>query len=264
MKSDLKKGLILLLFIIISLGIVLIINNRHNTNTNKNDYIESIINRIDNKEKILIYFSRNDSVECQDMNSIISYYTNTYNLNFEEINQDIISKSKYNKLLERLGYTDNNITPPSVAYISEGKVLGLSNYILTEKYFKNYLIKFGFISKESQETDNQISYKEFEQYFNTKSINTKLVLIYTYESPTSYDLREKIYNLSKKYDFSYDLVYYGLAGSNKVASILKKELKKDLRLPIIIAIKQGKIIDYVYENEEEKISKFLKKNNYIK
>lgn len=259
-----KKNIILLVIIIVILVsmCLLFFNNKPHTKTNKDDLIDRIINRIDKKENFLIYVSENNCVSCGDMEDFILYYNKYYNVKFTNLNIDKVSENSYKKLLKKLGYKKVQISSPAVIYIKDGFSAGISNGIMTEDILKNSLINYGYMLKEEAESDNLISNEEFFKKF--KDTKGHLIVFYTYDSDISYDFRGKVYKLSNKYKFNYDLVYAGMAYSYNITTTVYGKLRDKFTIPIMVLIGDNKVIDYVSENDTSMIEAFLKKHNYIK
>lgn len=247
----------LLLFLIIIIG---------NDKENKKDYtykvIDKIVDKFNNKEDLLIYITSSSDEcggTCIDSKDIISYYSEVYKLEFIEFDKNKESNKDYNSLIDKLNIKDAIINIPAVIMIKQGVVKAIAS-IDTEEYLRKYLLENEFISENESDKDYQISYSQFEELY--VSNNNNLILIYSYGT-TNYKVREKLFNLSSKYGFKYNTIYTGTVDNVDMVDFLDKELNGNYSIPMLLIVKDSKVIDYTTSNNNKEIKEFLEKNNII-
>lgn len=267
-KLSKKNMIIILVSVFVTIILFIIGLNIYSTNKDKNNkpskFIANIIKRINNKDKFIIYL--NDSPNtcgspCTDIYDIVSYYEASYTLDFTEVNKSKLSNIDYKRLLEKLNYKEKDITYPSVVMIDNGKVKAVVNSVITEEAFKNALIENNYISAESELSDVQIDYDTFWNYY--RSNDDKLILFYSYENPLSYEFRSRVLGLSRKYNFSYNVVYFGLASSSLIGDELDSKIDGGFTIPSLMIVSNTEVKDVVSLNDNAKIEEFLRKNNVI-
>lgn len=260
--------------ILIFIGIVIIVVflsfgfNLYSKGKNKvrqpNKFISNIIKKIDSRDKFIIYLNDDPSLcgsACSDIKDIISFYEEAYNLQFIEVNKSKIPGIDYKKLLDKLGYKESDITYPNVVMIEDGYAKERINSVVTEELFKEALINNGYISDSSAFNDIQIDYNTFWDYY--KGEDDKLVLFYTYDDPDSYKFRGKVLRLSRLYNFSYSVIYFGLASSSLIANELNSKISEGFTVPSLMIISNNDVNDSISLNDDAKIEAFLRKNNII-
>ncbi|MBR3161853.1 MAG: hypothetical protein IKF19_03895 [Bacilli bacterium] len=259
-----KKYILIILIILVlllGLGSYYIL---HSTNTNKKELvnkdniINDILKKIDINDSFLIYLHKNNCDICSDTNDILDYYKEAYDITIIDTNIDSITNNGYSKLLKKIGATINDFEFPAIIYIKDGEYMGMSNYLSREEELKSFLIDYKYIKEETNNNDYQIYNEEFNNYY--KDTKNHLIVLYTYDNPSSYKFRGKVFNLSQKYNFNYSTAYVGTAGTEEIVLSIRKELK-DFSVPMMLIVGNNKIIDYV--NDTNDIETFLKNNNYI-
>ena len=96
--------------------------------------------------KICIIYVTDDSCElCKETDKMIDFYEKAYNLEFYRTNKEGLTN---NDLKEYFGLEEAAIELPAVVYIRDGMLKGIDNKILTEDYFRDYLVEYEFLDKK--------------------------------------------------------------------------------------------------------------------
>ena len=124
------------------------------------------------------------------------------------------------------------------------------------------MIKYDYLDKKYQ--DNDIGLNTTNKFNEIYKSNTRsLIVLYTYEND-GYTLRKKIFNFSKKYNFKYYNIYYGVGDSLIPYNTIVNDIGKNISIPSIIVVQNNRVVDYITSNNNVKIKEFLNKNGFIK
>ncbi len=104
-----------------------------------------------------------------------------------------------------------------------------------------------------------------DDYLNQDKNN--VVIVYNYFE-ASYRFRKRVRELSREYNFSYILSFFGRGNYNEDYGKLLKLIGKDImddnnKMPILFITNNGKVVDYTTDIEKNKIKEFLIKNKII-
>ncbi len=227
--------------------------------------------KFERQENMLIYVTDDSCELCKDTDKMIDFYEKSYGLEFYRTNKEGLTN---NDLKEYFDLEEAAIELPAVVYIRNGLLQGIDNKILTEDYFRDYLIEYGFLDKTYLETDYRITYDQFMEKYNT---NEKQVIFFYNYGTNVYTMgekkkkvkyanrekaREELVKLSKDYNFKYRVVFFSSEGSDKIyQEVLKSVGKKELEGPFIVITENSQVIDYLEVKTLDSISAFLAKNN---
>ena len=254
-------------------GIVLLIKNEQKKELKFNQNIyNKFVDKIENKDTFLLYLNNSgeECFLCSDVDIMIQYYKEIYDLDIYTIDELKMSSEYYYNVIKYVDDRKDYYQTPAIIFIKDGKAVDALNRLTYEEYLKEFLINNQFIEEDNHEKMiNKISSEKLENNTLDDYINeekNKLVIIYNY-STQSYDLRKKVRELAKKYDFSYLLSFYGRGNYNadyeKILKLINKDIFDENPIPMMYIMNNGKVIDYTSSREEAKIKKFLTKNKIV-
>ena len=254
-------------------GIVLLIKNEQKKELKFNQNIyNKFVDKIENKDTFLLYLNNSgeECFLCSDVDIMIQYYKEIYDLDIYTIDELKMSSEYYYNVIKYVDDRKDYYQTPAIIFIKDGKAVAALNRLTYEEYLKEFLINNQFIEEDNHEKMiNKISSEKLENNTLDDYINeekNKLVIIYNY-STQSYDLRKKVRELAKKYDFSYLLSFYGRGNYNadyeKILKLINKDIFDENPIPMMYIMNNGKVIDYTSSREEAKIKKFLTKNKIV-
>lgn len=254
-------------------GIVLLIKNEQKKELKFNQNIyNKFVDKIENKDTFLLYLNNSgeECFLCSDVDIMIQYYKEIYDLDIYTIDELKMSSEYYYNVIKYVDDRKDYYQTPAIIFIKDGKAVAALNRLTYEEYLKEFLINNQFIEEDNHEKMiNKISSEKLENNTLDDYINeekNKLVIIYNY-STQSYDLRKKVRELAKKYDFSYLLSFYGRGNYNadyeKILKLINKDIFDENPIPMMYIMNNGKVIDYTSSREEAKIKKFLIKNKIV-
>ncbi len=254
-------------------GIVLLIKNEQKKELKFNQNIyNKFVDKIENKDTFLLYLNNSgeECFLCSDVDVMIQYYKEIYDLDIYTIDELKMSSEYYYNVIKYVDDRKDYYQTPAIIFIKDGKAVAALNRLTYEEYLKEFLINNQFIEEDNHEKMiNKISSEKLENNTLDDYINeekNKLVIIYNY-STQSYDLRKKVRELAKKYDFSYLLSFYGRGNYNadyeKILKLINKDIFDENPIPMMYIMNNGKVIDYTSSREEAKIKKFLTKNKIV-
>lgn len=273
-----KTGIILLVssIFIILIGVISIPFSMRKSERPKKQIVTGMPEfkkKLEKKENMLIYVTEDNCDLCKPIDKMIHYYENAYGLEFYYSNRENLTSGELKEYFE---LEDQAIELPAVVYIRDGLLKGIDNKILSEDYFRDYLMDYGFIDKSYTENDYRISYEEFKEKYS--SSEKQILYFYNYGSNV-YSLgetgekkeyknidttREELFKLSKENNFKYRIVFYNSKDSDKIyQEIITNIGKKEISGPFIVITENSKVLDYVLLNKKASVTDFLKKNGFI-
>lgn len=114
--------------LIFGVALTLIFINRFNVKPSP------ILKRINNKESFLILITNSNKNKCEDIEKTIIKYNFTYEVLSSNSNS-------YNEIISKLNLDNNDVTPPSIIFISSGKAYSIlpdiNNIRDVNKYLDN-------------------------------------------------------------------------------------------------------------------------------
>ena len=255
-------------------GIVLLIKNEQKKELKFNQNIyNKFVDKIENKDTFLLYLNNSgeECFLCSDVDVMIQYYKEIYDLDIYTIDELKMSSEYYYNVIKYVDDRKDYYQTPAIIFIKEGKAVAAVNQLTYEEYFKEFLINNGFIAKEENEKMiNVVSAEKLENnclddYLNQDKNN--VVIVYNYFE-ASYRFRKRVRELSREYNFSYILSFFGRGNYNEDYGKLLKLIGKDImddnnKMPILFITNNGKVVDYTTDIEKNKIKEFLIKNKII-
>ena len=230
-------------------GIVLLIKNEQKKELKFNQNIyNKFVDKIENKDTFLLYLNNSgeECFLCSDVDIMIQYYKEIYDLDIYTIDELKMSSEYYYNVIKYVDDRKDYYQTPAIIFIKDGKAVAALNRLTYEEYLKEFLINNQFIEEDNHEKMiNKISSEKLENNTLDDYINeekNKLVIIYNY-STQSYDLRKKVRELAKKYDFSYLLSFYGRGNYNadyeKILKLINKDIFDENPIPMMYIMNNG-------------------------
>lgn len=274
-----KTGIILLVIsiFVILLGVISLPFSLKKSEKPKKQVVtgmQEFKKKLAKKENMLVYVTEDNCELCKPVDKMVHYYENAYGLKFYYSNRENLTS---NELKEYFELAEQAIELPAVVYIRDGLLKGIDNKILSEDYFRDYLMDYGFIDKSYIENDYRINYEEFKKKFT--STEKQIFYFYNYGSNV-YSLgetgekkeyknidvaREELFKLSKEHNFKYRLIFYDSKDSDKIYQEIITSLgNKKISGPFIVITENSKVKNYIQLNKNASITDFLKKNGIIK
>ncbi|MEE3343017.1 MAG: hypothetical protein VZS44_02890 [Bacilli bacterium] len=251
---------ITILIICILLGFLLNKKPSNNKNLSKdlynNKYIKDI--RKDKKNLIIVINETKDNCleQCMVTKDNLKIMEDVYNLDYKVIERDK-TKDDYNTFIKEYNIDESIINYPTLFVIENGEIKYTTTALIFSDLKKN-LKEYKLIDYND---DYAINYDDFIRLFESKD---KSLIFLNYNDVVSEKIINNLYNLSKQYNFKYSSCVFGLAGSLPISNILIEQVGEDFRIPILIVVKDKKIVDFTYATSSDEIKMFLVKNKYIK
>ncbi len=273
-KAIIFMSVILIIIIILLIVGVLLAGYREQQEVPvKEDGMKLLEKKLEKKVNMLIYVTEDDCELCKPIDKMIKFYEEAYNLEFYYTNKEDLTNSELREYFE---LEEQAIELPSVVYIRDRMLKGIDNKILTEDYFRDYLIEYGFLDKAYYENDYRITYEEFKK--NYASSEKQILFFYNYgsnvynlgesgekkEYKDADEIRKELIKLSKEKKFTYRVVFYNSSGSDEIYKEITTSLKKEeINGPFIVITESNDVVDYLVPEKISSVSKFLEKNKII-
>lgn len=259
MKKKLILIIIGILIIFIVLLLILFIKNNINKNVKENKYklSEPILEKIDNKNNFILFITDNENEcsSCNDINKLLKYYKNVYNLNVITFDKSETSEGDFNNLIKDFGLQDGFLVSGDILLVKDGVVVSAIKDAVFEDIIKENLINNGFINDVGM--DYFIEDEEFNKLYSSN--NKELVLAYS-GNEEGYNYREILFELATKYNFKYSTIRIGFGDTLNTSDILSKKMNNNYKLPLLMIVGNNEIIDYTTSS---RIEEFLKENKFI-
>lgn len=260
-----KKVILLIIIFLIVLGIIgiIIFSNNDGNGKKKLKAFNEVKEEIENNDKLLVFITTTDGTcdTCPDVGKYVDYYGDIYNLDVKYFDRSKATEDDYKELRSYMEIKPEFITGPAIITVKDGKWLSIVNDIQLERDLKNYLVNDGFIGEEELKVEEQFIKEEFEPIYN--STEPRLILFYSSEDK-SYEYRKKLYDLSKEYQFNYNILYRDLGFGGMMAEDFKERDNIELNFPSLMVVQNGKVIGYTESKNEAKMVSFLKQHGIIK
>lgn len=255
MKNKILKILIIVVpIILILLCIIGTIYKSYLTDKNYKPYSDVVL-KLKNNESFFVYLYDSGSKK-EDIDKMIKYYKDTYNIKYISFNKAKCSLDLFNKFRNIAKFDDNENESEYFIYFNKGNITRL--LLNSESEFKNFMIDEKIIDSKYKNIDYLADDTDIDKYFNT---NSKKMIILLKNNENVYKYRKILY----KNDIdSYVIYLYRLANDISFEKMLR--LNKKINIPSIVWLKNGKIIDYVdgidLNNFESKLKSSVRKNSF--
>ena len=254
-----KKKKILMIIIMAVIGCFIFI--AFDIKNNKMKTFEQIRGQLENKDDMLIYITSNNQkcYLCNNTKYILKYYQDIYHLDIIEVNKNSMHTKEYESIIQYIDNREDYIKEPALILIKDGHEVAVANEISMEYDIQNLLSKYEFIPIESEE-GVQIDSDQFDKLYQSEELSLILFNSYTEEG---LEYRENLFKLSKKYNFNYYIMIYGMASTSSSYRNIIEKYKKNFSPPFLVIIGNNQIIDVLESTDEEKLLEFLKKNTIV-
>ena len=256
------KKIIIICFVGVCLLLILgvVVSSRNNKKETFDNTYDIIMEKVANKESFLVYITDDDDSKCNNckfMNKLIKFYHDEYNLDFIYYNNSKNKSGDLEKLNKKFQFQENYLTMPAVILFKDGNVSAVANEMSGGDILKNFLLRDGFISEEYANIEKEVrDNDEFKRIMG--SADNKLILV----SNGDIKLNRILFESAVKNKFNYYIIYEGKMNYYDQYMALFN-LNKNTSSPSLVVINGNKIVDYINSVNEEKIDKFLKKNNIL-
>ena len=129
-----KNNIFLFIFLImITIAIVFYSSHKINTAINsskiddKINNLEELKDKMDRKEDVLIFVTKNNCSYCENIRKTISFYRDNFGLRFYELNLSGISVAEIKKYFN---LEKDAIMEPALIFIKDGVFKGIDNMII--------------------------------------------------------------------------------------------------------------------------------------
>lgn len=263
--------LVIVLSILCIIGVTSFINYTGDTKKEVTG-MKKLEKKLNAREDMLIYVTEDDCEPCEQIDTMIDFYENVYGLDFYRTNKEGLKKDDLKRYFD---LETEAIEYPSVVYICDGMLKGIDNKILTEEYFRDYLIEYGFLDRSYLDTDYGINYDEFIKRYSSNE--KQVFFFYNYganimtidgkkknkKDVNRENIREELIRLSKSHNFNYHIIFFYSEGSDRIYNTIVSSLGgRNIEVPSIVITQNSEVIDYFEPDKISHIGTFLEKNGF--
>lgn len=244
-----------------------------NTST---DNLKSFYEAFDSEDLNVIFFASATCGYCTLEKPIIENISKDYDMSYYPIDASTLSQDELNEIISALGIRG---ATPTTVIVKKGEVIATNEGYLDGKPYVDFFVKNGILKEGStyKEEDNlkNIDYSEFKD-ISKKDKNT-LVYLDSSACQGCIESRKILNNLAEENDFEINYLSAVLLSESDINDLVEKKLKdmgydeetyvkeSQIKIPLLLVIKNNKIKDYVLESTDEKeYTKILKKYDFIK
>lgn len=253
---------IIVIFIVLILILRLIKGNSGDNNINDNKYkvSEPILDKIDKNDDFLLFINDdyNKCSLCEEASRLVSYYSRVYDLDNIWFDKSTTTDEDFNNLIKDFDLQDMFLNPGNVLLVKDGVVVVAINEAIFENTLSDYLVEYKFI--DDIDNDKFIEDDDFNKLYNGN--DKELVLVYSADD-IGYSYREDLFNMANKYNFKYSVIRLGFGDTIDTNEIVTRKMGNKYKLPVLMVVGNGKIIDYTTNKSNSKIEEFLKDNDFI-
>lgn len=247
--------------------------SERNTST---DNLKKFYEAFDSEDLNVIFFASATCGYCTLEKPIIENISNDYNMSYYPIDASTLSQDELNEIISALGIRG---ATPTTVIVKKGEVVATNEGYLDGKpyvefFVKNGVLKEGSTYKEENKLKN-IDYSEFEDV--AKKDKTTLVYLDSSACQACIESRSILNKIADGNDFEINYLSAVSLSESEVNELVEKKLKdmgydeetyvkeSQIKIPLLLVIKNNKIKDYVLESTDEKeYTKVLEKYDFIK
>lgn len=220
---------------------------------------KDIVDKIKNKEDFLIFLSRENSNcqgNCVSGADILESLASIYDIKYDSL--DLDKDQETVKEIQDLIMFPTEYTP-SIVVIKNGEFIS-ENGFSTSSLVKDILFQNGFLEKKYDDSSKSIGYEELDKIAAGKT--NQLVMVDD-QSVKGEEQRKILSELASNKEFDYHIVGYGFAGGTNLSLLLNDYFGEEFHLPMLMVVKEGKIVDTQEFVNKRKTEEFLNKNKFI-
>lgn len=280
-------GITIVLLVLI---IVLIVTGNKDNSTNKNsntpatsnerdtstETLKEFYKQFDSKDLNVIYFASSGCGYCNLEKPIIEQISKDYDMDYYAIDASVLSNDEINEIASALNIRG---ATPTTVIVKEGKVIAKNEGYLDGKPYVEFFAKNGILDKDAtyKQEDNLvlIDYDEFKKI--AKKDETSLIFLDTSACQDCITVRSLLNKLAEKNKFKVNYLSATNLSEDDINNLVKTDLKEmkyddetykdkgQIKIPLLLIIKDNKIQDYVLESTKESdYTDVLKKYDFIK
>jgi len=221
------------------------------------DVFKEALNR---KENTLIYIGSPICSYCQLLNPSLEDMKQRYDFDYVYINVNELNDKYKNKIVETLNI--KTMGTPLLAVVSNGNVIDV------QESYQDYNVTFGFLQKNNIISNDKkllLNYINIEKYNEIiKEKDKNIIAIGEAIGTDSVNARIVLNEIASKNNIKIN--YLSIRKNSEYTELLSsfKDFENGVTLPIIVIVKNGKIIDTL-ENiaTEEQYIEFFEENGVI-
>lgn len=237
-----------------------IYTNKKGTEKVVNNMNNEILDAVKNNKNMNIYFTDNMRQDS-GYYSMFMAFNNVYNVDVKIYDISNEKEGSMNILNKKLNLQNDFLKVSALLFIRGNEYFGYGvvNY---EYELYTYFKEMNALNENYMNYDIYIrTDNDFDKVFNSPS---EEIIIDCSPNNQGYKFRSMIHELSKKYNFKYHVLFYHYGGATKGDIIIDGKLKNKVNVPLLMIVKNGKLLDYTDKDNAVLIKKFLKKNKMIK
>ncbi len=218
------------------------------------------------KDMKMVFYARTTCYFCQLQKPILKNISKDYNLKYLNIDADYLTNKQKEHIINKLGVDG---ATPVTAIVKNNKVIAVHVGYLDGKEYVDFLKESGILPKDA--IYKQEKYLTHINYYEFKTMENGILVLGANANQDSIDLRTSLNNIAKNnkitinylnlskttkeeyYDIMNDLDYMNTKKYN-----LNDEEYDRVIIPLIIVIKDSKIVAISSELEENKVENLLK------
>lgn len=216
------------------------------------------------KEKI-VFIGRSGCSWCQLFRPIFDYYAEKYEISYNYIDTDKITRKDLTKILNNLGVEESNFGTPLVAFVKAGEATEVINGYTDESKLLDILKKHGFVSDKEKAS---LNYLDFDSLKKTISSKEKSVIVFG-QTYCSYCIKFKPVLMKiiddNKIKINY-INYNEVEDQDSLEEYVSKfePFNEDWGTPLTIIFEKGSVVDSFggYADEATYLS-FLRDNGIL-
>lgn len=254
-------------------------NDEKKTETTRNTSTENLkkfYEAFDSEDLNVIFFASATCGYCTLEKPIIENISKDYDMSYYPIDASTLSQDELNEIIKALGIRG---ATPTTVIVKKGEVVATNEGYLDGKPYVEFFVKNGILKEGSTYKEENrfkdINYSEFKDI--AKKDKASLVYLDSSACQACIESRSVLNKLAEDNDFGINYLSAVSLSEDDINDLVEKRLKdmgydeetykkeSQIKVPLLLVIKNNKIKDYVVESVEEKeYTKLLKKYDFIK
>lgn len=251
-KSLIVLGVLLVLFTVIIVAVIMSLMQ----SAKKLEEIEKVMN---SKTPQIVYLSKPTCYYCNLIEPITTFLEEEYELEYHHIDTGNLSNAELTKVLDIMNINVETFGTPYIAIVQNGEIIGEQVGYTDEDVLFNLFKTHNLIEGDTSLNMNYV--ENLDNIWNDDKAS--LVLVGTSGDTATIDARLSLLELAKNHSLEINYFDTAMLETNDAYNELLNKLDGN-DLPVLVIIKDGKVISKTTKTALQEYESFLDQNGYIK
>jgi len=257
MSKETKKLIVISAIIVAFIGMIIAVISFDNKL--QEGIYQEFKEKFDGETNTLVYIGRPTCGYCNLLDYNIKDMKEKYNFDYLYINIDEVNEFVTSKILGDMGLS--SIGTPYLAVVSNGKIVNSQNGYAEYNILFDFLQKNEIISKDATLPLNYISIEEYETLIEKNETN----IIVVGESLNQDCIKTQLFLNKVVEENNIKINYFNITSEADYTKLTEsfEIFKTNIKLPVALIVKDGKLVNHITSFDEIKFIEFLKENEVL-